>query len=1317
MKKIFILLFLAVVLVSTAFAQQWVGFSKNEPSAPEMNLLSSNSQTVSFTVTIPGIYTQDTVVNGTAFTRLILPSGAAVNPAGSPEIPVLSYRVAIPDCSGIDVDYQIISTQPMLSCWVYPVPNIVLDENEKPVEQFTFDADAYTQQRVGDEPAAMVASDGAFRAQRYVEVMVCPVEFCPVTRQLSVIDQIEITLTFTNPQGELRQNTGIFNKVAVATFINYEDDGMSALVNDKAFEKEGFVQGSVQWKKINSPTDVFCITADYLIICADDFYPSGGTPHDQILRLANYRAFYNGFDVMILNVEDILSDAVGFYYEGNPTNPYDPDKYKKEQRMRTCIKTLYEEGNANHTGDGKLGYILLVGDCIWDNTGTMPTSYENKSWDSGMVYAADYYFTCITKDAAGNYTGVGSLCIGRLSVKTDEHLFNMVQKTINHETEFSPQAWRKSAGFTNGIIAEPMLEAYDITVYVPKIKQILSNAQWNYNIVNFYELNDSIKIPTLNYLNEGVVFAQYFGQGYYDKWMSSWLYSYISINDFSNMLNNSYKAPFITGLACGTGSFDMQVECLAEFLTRYDSIKGAVGYIGASGPVQIISTTGWGTRCLPNQVLNCLFRDSNYIAGEMLMLLKTSPIIYHSTYIWDNKYAFNLLGDPALNIFATGYEVTRDVTADACPVEIPCNVRVHNGATLTIPDNCNLNFIADGNLVIEENGNLNIGNGVQITGELSETSPAIYVKGGGFTLGNNVSFTDLSGGIFVAANNLPPWFYDNEKLYDIKNVTFNNTPFTHRGSRLNISNCIFEAGSDLTTYISRSFLDSCTFDQASFLSWHNNYLPSSDFKAHTTIKNSHFNGYSYNNSAIQLYNSAKYSISNNIITGYETGISLTSSGETLLSAGKGLPSETPPYQPSPVLDMIHKNTISNCGRGIELYSSVGHFQSNNIFNNGLGVALYNNSNTSFGSSKGPDTPNQMIQDNDSYELYASTNSFPTIFRYNQIIDEDNLGNTYNDPMIYWDLTTVSVAKLRDITYNCWGDNFDPLEDLYPYEYFDYEPTWQCGKSASTVPDVDETLYQTALTYFDAEDYENAEITFKELIETYPYSPFAIAALHELFALEQFLSNDYAALHNYYATFTPADSALFNVADFLATRCNVVDKNWQPAVDWYENRIENPPSYQDSVFAVIDLGDIHLMMEADTLGTKHAACHYTLVNIKPRSKQEYEENKTALLATLPQIKKTHSSNHPQTSTKGVLSQNIPNPTNGTTTINYEIYTEGAVEIQLYNSMGQLLQILPQGTLVEGQYQTTISLAEVPVGMYYYALFINKEKTDTKKMVVY
>jgi len=1308
MKKVFTILFFVTAFIFNSNAQQWVSFSRNEPSVPNLNLLTSNTQTVSFDLTIPGIYKLDTLANSSAFTRLILPGSVTINSAGAPEIPVLLYNIAIPECSGVNITYNIISQQNMPSCLLYPVPQMVVEVNpdgfEEAVEQFTFDPTAYALPRSGNEPVAAIYSSGTFRAQRYVEVMICPVVYCPVTQQLSVIDEIEITLTFINPKGVLRQNVGIFNKVATNAFINYEDDGISAAINDKAFEKTGFTQGNVQYKKINTPTDVLNITADYLIICANAFYPSGGIPHSEVLRLANHRAFYNGFDVMILNVEDILSDAVGFYYEEQDSVP--PHLHKKEQRMRTCIRTIYETGIAHHTGDGKLGYVLLIGDCLANNTG-MPTSYDHDvTGPNPDIVPSDYYFSCITKDETGIYDDIADLLIGRFSVENTTHLYNMVEKTIYFETEYSPTTWRKSTGFTNGTW---FLQSHTIA-YFNFINSFLQNTEWNSFFVDHYNIPGSFDQTTLNYMNEGVTFCQYVGHGNITLWEKN-----IDITNLTTGLHNDYKPMFISTQSCSTGQFD-NAYCIAEFFTRYSPTKGAVGYVGASritmgNPSNQIDTLNlfyW--ECYPYY----LFSHNISIAGELVLTAKMNH--RGESILWLQaevrhlyKYINNLFGDPALNIMAKGYEITRNVTTD-CSAEISCNVRVHNGATLTIPHSCNLNILAEGKLTIEADGSLNIANGAQINGYFASRDSSIHVKGGGFTVGSDVTFNYLKGILLENNKNsqgLP--LYDDTKQYNITNAIFNSTPLTHSGSMLNIANCTFNTGSHVNTSTSSSNIDNCTFNQTTF---NTSFANKTSTLQDVTVSNSHFISNQNENEAIQINNARILEVFNNTITGYETGINLTSSGAT-----------TAYYEGCKTVSAIHHNEISNCYTGIELYNSIVNIASNNIHDNEFGVRLFNNSSTSFGRLDIPTVVPQIISDNESYELYASSRSFPIIFRFNKIFDV-NLGNSFDDPMIYWDLENLDrfpSSMLRDVKYNCWGYTFDPLEDFYPSKYYIYNPLWQCGKSVIATFDTVEILYQLGLDYVAELDFINAKTVFKNIIENHSQSSFAIAAMNELFSLQHFSSNGFYELHDYLTSISPSDSNLFDVADFLATRCNVWIQNWQPAIDWYENRIENPPSYPDSVFAVIDLGDIHLMMEVDSgaNGAKSSAsCHYRLAEVKPKSKQEYETNKANLLATLPQIKNTQT-DQPKMATKdkkGVLGQNIPNPANGTTTIKYEIYTESNIEIRIYNITGQLIKKLQLGIHQQGNYQIVVPLENITNGIYNYTLFINGEKTDTKKMVI-
>jgi hypothetical protein len=57
--------------------------------------------------------------------------------------------------------------------------------------------------------------------------------------------------------------------------------------------------------------------------------------------------------VAILNAYNIYEE-VDFEYTS--------EDYKEEQRIRSCIRRIYEGANAQHTYDGKLGYVLLIGD-------------------------------------------------------------------------------------------------------------------------------------------------------------------------------------------------------------------------------------------------------------------------------------------------------------------------------------------------------------------------------------------------------------------------------------------------------------------------------------------------------------------------------------------------------------------------------------------------------------------------------------------------------------------------------------------------------------------------------------------------------------------------------------------------------------------------------------------------------------------------------------------------------------------------------------------------------------------------------------------
>jgi len=96
-------LVIVVCLLSTAAtAQEWISFgSRAEGSPPEISVQRNDNQQVSFTVGLSGMYVETRNEEGSVYKRLAMPQCRTMGEVGSPEIPVVTKMVAIPECSEI----------------------------------------------------------------------------------------------------------------------------------------------------------------------------------------------------------------------------------------------------------------------------------------------------------------------------------------------------------------------------------------------------------------------------------------------------------------------------------------------------------------------------------------------------------------------------------------------------------------------------------------------------------------------------------------------------------------------------------------------------------------------------------------------------------------------------------------------------------------------------------------------------------------------------------------------------------------------------------------------------------------------------------------------------------------------------------------------------------------------------------------------------------------------------------------------------------------------------------------------------------------
>ena len=81
----------------------------------------------------------------------------------------------------------------------------------------------------------------------------------------------------------------------------------------------------------------------------------------------------------------------------------------------------------------------------------------------------------------------------------------------------------------------------------------------------------------------------------------------------------------------------------------------------------------------------------------------------------------------------------------------------------------------------------------------------------------------------------------------------------------------------------------------------------------------------------------------------------------------------------------------------------------------------------------------------------------------------------------------------------------------------------------------------------------------------------------------------------------------------------------------------------------------------------------------------------------------------------LAQNYPNPFNPVTKLNIVIPHEDEIKLSIYNSLGQLIEVIAEESLSAGKYSFYWNASNYPSGIYYYRLETSKY-FETKKCVL-
>ncbi len=428
-----------------------------------------------------------------------------------------------------------------------------------------------------------------------------------------------------------------------------------------------------------------------------------------------------------------------------------------------------------------------------------------------------------------------------------------------------------------------------------------------------------------------------------------------------------------------------------------------------------------------------------------------------------------------------------------------------------------------------------------------------------------------------------------------------------------------------------------------------------------------------------------------------TGINVASGAKATVSYTDINNADIGMYIASREPNTISYNLLTNNRIGISLYNTDVRIFANKMLNNTYGSACYNNTTTAFGLTSGNGT-NTMSSNTSG--LYISSSSPGLDYYHNNFADN----STYN----------VQIGLGGRVPYiNCrnnwWGtnDEIGLRAKFSNVTLMRYDP-WD--SAINTLPFAKNmTVFQQACQALEQKQYAEAIPLFKSCVE-------------DTIEIEQVISA--SALLNCYKNTDNLEEMGTYLEARLAVDTNPIVQNallntkarmhrytgnYSSAINYYESILMNNPTYEDSCYAVIDIGDTYLESAGKAKGM--------LSNLNPPSMEQHSENTQALLKSI--MTGEHLGVVPPAAIM-TLNQNYPNPFNPETTLSFSIPAEGKVELSIYNIKGQKVKTLLNETMPMGGHKVVwngknSSNKKVASGVYFSKL-TSGGKTQIKKMLL-
>ena len=300
------------------------------------------------------------------------------------------------------------------------------------------------------------------------------------------------------------------------------------------------------------------------------------------------------------------------------------DAPQEPAEVRAAIQRLW--------GAGALKYVLLVGDA-WpaqDEAARplgVPTYHApaqvNVRWGSEPEIATDNWYADLDEDQ------VPDLALGRLPVHSPQELERLVARIVQYERADFQGQWRRRINFVAGLggfgpLADLAIEAAARGIIAGRIPApyvtTMTYASWQSPYCP-----DPLKFrqTVRQRLDEGCLFWVYIGHGQRREvdhfYTPRGAYPILHAEDAAELRAEAHP-PIALLLACYTGAYDAEEDCLAESLLR-----------APGGPIAVLAgsrvTMPYGMCVLGLELVSQTFERGCGTLGELVMHAKRNALL------------------------------------------------------------------------------------------------------------------------------------------------------------------------------------------------------------------------------------------------------------------------------------------------------------------------------------------------------------------------------------------------------------------------------------------------------------------------------------------------------------------------------------------------------------------------------------------------------------------------------------------------------------------------------------------------------------------